>query len=114
MAEKRPTMPPESSPVDQDLIRELAKLLDETGLTEIEIEQDGLRVRVAPQARDRAWRRRPRTSAPPAIAPAPPASSRRPATRRKHPGVVTSPMVGTAYLGARARRQARSSRSAAR
>ncbi len=33
--------------VDQDLIRELAKLLKETELTEIEIEQEGLRVRVA-------------------------------------------------------------------
>ena len=36
--------------VDRDLIRELTKLLDETGLTEIEIEQDGKRVRVARSA----------------------------------------------------------------
>ena len=35
---------------EQDLIRELAKLLDETGLTEIEVEREGLRVRVARQA----------------------------------------------------------------
>ena len=35
------------SSVDQNLIRELAKLLDETNLTEIEIERSGLRVRVA-------------------------------------------------------------------
>ena len=33
--------------VDRELIHELTKLLDETGLTEIEIEQDGKRVRVA-------------------------------------------------------------------
>ncbi len=33
--------------VDQELIRELAKLLDETGLSEIEIDRDGMRVRVA-------------------------------------------------------------------
>ena len=32
--------------IDHDLIRELAKLLDETGLTEIEYEQSGSRVRV--------------------------------------------------------------------
>ena len=32
--------------IDKELIRELAQLLDETGLTEIEIERDGLRVRV--------------------------------------------------------------------
>ena len=34
------------SAIDKELIRELAKLLDETGLTEIEIERAGLRVRV--------------------------------------------------------------------
>ena len=38
---------PKSPLVDHELIRELTKLLDETGLTEIEIEQDGQRVRVA-------------------------------------------------------------------
>ena len=38
---------PKPSLVDHDLILELTKLLDETGLTEIEIEQDGKRVRVA-------------------------------------------------------------------
>ena len=36
--------------VDRELIQELTKLLDETGLTEIEIEQDGQRVRVARNA----------------------------------------------------------------
>ena len=38
---------PKAPVVDRDLILELTKLLDETGLTEIEIEQDGQRVRVA-------------------------------------------------------------------
>ena len=38
---------PTKSIVDHELIHELTKLLDETGLTEIEIEQDGRRVRVA-------------------------------------------------------------------
>jgi acetyl-CoA carboxylase biotin carboxyl carrier protein len=38
---------PKAPIVDRDLIRELTKLLEETGLTEIEIEQDGQRVRVA-------------------------------------------------------------------
>src|SRR5262245_64799750 len=36
---------------DQELIRELAQLLDETGLSEIEIDRDGVRVRVARQLR---------------------------------------------------------------
>jgi acetyl-CoA carboxylase biotin carboxyl carrier protein len=87
----------EKSAVDHDLIRALAKLLDETGLTEIEFERDGARVRVARQL----------TAAPisvarvaPTIEPTAPAAtvadlgSVDPA---KHPGVVASPMVGTAY-----------------
>ena len=39
--------------VDRELIRELARLLDETGLTEIEFERDGARVRVAPSLEGR-------------------------------------------------------------
>ena len=57
--------PPKAPLVDRELIHELTKLLDETGLTEIEIEQGGQRVRVArnvtvPRHRRRpsAWRRR--------------------------------------------------------
>jgi acetyl-CoA carboxylase biotin carboxyl carrier protein len=76
--------------VDHDLIRELAKLLEETGLTEIEIEQDGMRVRAG-----RAESGRAQSPAAPAAAPVAPSAAPDPA---KHPGVVTSPMVGTAYL----------------
>ena len=85
---------------DGALIRELALLLDETSLTEIEIERAGLRVRVARNVSVAA-------SVPVAIAPgaAAPASSANPvaataaaaADFSKHPGVVPSPMVGTAY-----------------
>jgi acetyl-CoA carboxylase biotin carboxyl carrier protein len=71
--------------VDRDLIHELTKLLDETGLTEIEIEQDGQRVRVARSAA---------APAPQPVAEAVPA----PVDPSKHPGVVVSPMVGTAYV----------------
>jgi acetyl-CoA carboxylase biotin carboxyl carrier protein len=79
---------------EQDLIRELAKLLDETGLTEIEVEREGMRVRVVRQATTHVVAPSgaavmaaavPVAAAPDAIDPA------------KHPGVVTSPMVGTAY-----------------
>jgi acetyl-CoA carboxylase biotin carboxyl carrier protein len=79
--------------VDRELIQELTKLLDETGLTEIEIEQDGKRVRVARAA----------TAAAPAavrveVAPqAPVEATAVPLDLSKHPGVVISPMVGTAY-----------------
>jgi acetyl-CoA carboxylase biotin carboxyl carrier protein len=85
--------------IDHDLIRELARLLDETGLTEIEFERDGQRVRVAregPVAKGAASHAPSAPEAPPAPALVQ-AESNDPA---KHPGVVTSPMVGTAYVGA--------------
>lgn len=79
--------------VDRDIVRELSDLLAETGLTEIEIEQDGMRVRVA------------RQGAVPAplvhlsnLAPAPAQPEPAPGDFAKHPGIVTSPMVGTAYI----------------
>ena len=82
---------------DQDLIRELASLLEETGLSEIEIEREGLRVRVARQQVMSAMTLAPSLVAAPGSAAAPPikADSEDPA---KHPGCVKSPMVGTAYL----------------
>jgi acetyl-CoA carboxylase biotin carboxyl carrier protein len=82
---------------DQDLIRELASLLEETGLSEIEIEREGLRVRVARQHTLAATA----VVAPPAAALVaaptlePKSASEDPS---KHPGCVKSPMVGTAYL----------------
>lgn len=83
--------------IDEEMLRGLAKLLQETGLTEIEIERGGLRVRVARQPA--------MVSAgavlgalPPALALASaagdPGSRADPAS---HPGAVLSPMVGTAY-----------------
>jgi acetyl-CoA carboxylase biotin carboxyl carrier protein len=82
--------------VDHALIHELTKLLDETGLTEIEIEQNGQRVRVARGAVAAAAPAAARTAAVPA--PQPVAESvPAPLDPAKHPGVVISPMVGTAY-----------------
>jgi acetyl-CoA carboxylase biotin carboxyl carrier protein len=82
---------------DSAIIRELALLLDETSLTEIEIEREGLRVRVARNISVAA-------SMPAAYAPAPVAASAPVAATAaaaldlaKHPGAVPSPMVGTAY-----------------
>jgi len=76
---------------DSALIRELALLLDETNLTEIEIERAGLRVRVARNISIAA-------SLPPSMQPATAApAATAPAEIAKHPGVVPSPMVGTAY-----------------
>ena len=85
-----------SSLVDHDLILELNKLLNETGLTEIEIEQDGKRIRVSKGAVAVAAPAPAR--APLAAAPQPVAESvSAPMDPAKHPGVVASPMVGTAY-----------------
>ena len=84
---------------DQDLIRELASLLEETGLSEIEIEREGLRVRVARQQAMSAL-----SAAAPSLASlssAPPPIAKATADDpSKHPGCVKSPMVGTAYLAA--------------
>jgi acetyl-CoA carboxylase biotin carboxyl carrier protein len=79
--------------VDHELIHELTRLLDETGLTEIEIEQDGKRVRVA-RGVTRAVPAAVRLDGPPSQSAADTAS---PVDLSKHPGVVISPMVGTAY-----------------
>jgi acetyl-CoA carboxylase biotin carboxyl carrier protein len=78
---------------DSALIRELALLLDETSLTEIEIERAGLRVRVARNITVAA-------SMPASYQPAATATAAAPvavADIGKHPGAVPSPMVGTAY-----------------
>jgi len=83
---------------DRALIRELALLLDETSLTEIEIERAGLRVRVARNISLAASV--PTTYVPAAAAPAPVAAATTAtstADPAKHPGAVPSPMVGTAY-----------------
>jgi acetyl-CoA carboxylase biotin carboxyl carrier protein len=84
---------------DSALVRELALLLDETSLTEIEIERAGLRLRVARNINVAATMPMPVAAAAPAYVAAPAAAA--PATAAadmsKHPGAVTSPMVGTAY-----------------
>ena len=79
---------------DSALIRELALLLDETSLTEIEIERSGLRVRVARNITVSAAMPASFQPMPMAAAAAGPAAD---ADLAKHPGVVPSPMVGTAY-----------------
>lgn len=82
---------------DSVLVRELALLLDETSLTEIEIERAGLRLRVARNLSVAATMPVPMAAAPAAL----PAASAAPAAAgpdlSKHPGAVSSPMVGTAY-----------------
>jgi acetyl-CoA carboxylase biotin carboxyl carrier protein len=80
---------------DSALIRELALLLAETSLTEIEIERAGLRVRVARNIGITAAIPTNLPAAAPALSVAP--ASGIGADAAKHPGAVPSPMVGTAY-----------------
>jgi acetyl-CoA carboxylase biotin carboxyl carrier protein len=83
---------------EQDLIRELATLLDETNLTEIEVEREGLRVRVARQSVTHVVAGGGAPAFPGPAIPSPAAIVPAPAPdHAKHPGVVNSPMVGTAY-----------------
>ncbi|HRO03199.1 MAG TPA: acetyl-CoA carboxylase biotin carboxyl carrier protein [Terricaulis sp.] len=87
MSDKKPTN------VDPGLVRELASILNDTGLSEIEVEHGELRLRLARTLTVAA------PAAPVALA-APVAAIAAPAAAdaSKHPGAVPSPMVGTAYL----------------
>jgi acetyl-CoA carboxylase biotin carboxyl carrier protein len=87
--------------VEQGLVRELAALLDETGLSEIEIEREGVRVRVARRMAIEAAA----IGVPAQMAVSQPlaqsaegSAKKPPDDPAKHPGAVKSPMVGTAYL----------------
>ncbi|MEH3106395.1 MAG: acetyl-CoA carboxylase biotin carboxyl carrier protein [Sphingomonas fennica] len=87
--------------VDPDFVRRLAELLDETNLTEIEVQDGERKVRVArtPAVIAAAAAAAPAPMAPPAVAAAPaPALAPPAADPADHPGAVRSPMVGTAYL----------------
>lgn len=87
--------------VDQQLIRDLAGILDETNLTEIEVEQDDLRIRVS---RTPAAVQAYAASSAPAPAPAAPSSPQPAAAPQAgadtSKNAVPSPMVGTAYSAA--------------
>ncbi|QND53127.1 acetyl-CoA carboxylase biotin carboxyl carrier protein [Phyllobacterium sp. 628] len=96
--------------IDKVMIRDLAEILNETDLTDIEIEQGDLRIRVSRQITMQAAPQAVYAQAPAAVA-APAATAAAPAEAAKPAGdpsknAVPSPMVGTAYLspapGARA------------
>ena len=104
---KKPVTPAATSKapktgVDQELLRDLAAILNDTGLAEIEIEQPGLRLRVA-RGGTNVMAYAPQAAAP-APAPAPAVSAPAPTAApvasdpAANPGAVKSPMVGTVYL----------------
>src|SRR5690606_26405232 len=88
------------SGIDQQLIRDLAAILDETKLTEIEVEEGDLKIRVARQLQAV------QATVPAPVAAAAPAASAAPAAQAEAPAAdasknaVPSPMVGTAYRAA--------------
>jgi acetyl-CoA carboxylase biotin carboxyl carrier protein len=88
------------SPVNKDMIRELADLLKETELNEIEVETEEFKIRVARGGGAAVSFAAPAAPAPaPSAAPADaPAASSGGADLSSHPGAVTSPMVGTVYV----------------
>ena len=92
------TMSTKKPGIDQQLIRDLASILDETNLTEIEVEQDELRIRVSrtPAVQAYAAPQAAPVASATAAAQQPAASS--PVETSKN--AVPSPMVGTAYMSA--------------
>jgi acetyl-CoA carboxylase biotin carboxyl carrier protein len=93
------------SPIDPDLVRDLARLINETDLTEIEVQKGDLRIRVArtitaaiqvPMQQAQMQQAPAQAAAAPAIvAQVVPLNGK--AAAAQHPGVVKSPMVGTGY-----------------
>lgn len=83
--------------INSDLVRKLAALLEETGLSEIEYGTGTWRVRVAKHAEPVIVSSAP-TSAPAAdTAPTPASTATEAKADAAHPGAITSPMVGTVY-----------------
>ena len=85
------------NPFDPDLVRELANLIADTGLSEIEVEKGDLRIRVARTITAAVTVAAPAALAPPRSSPRLRLRPRLRSRRAPHPGAVLSPMVGTAY-----------------
>jgi acetyl-CoA carboxylase biotin carboxyl carrier protein len=85
--------------IDTDYIEKLAEIIGRTGLTEIELSHGDMRIRVARQVQvvvEAAAHRPGGAVSNPVVEAAPAAAAA--ATEGSHPGTVSSPMVGTAYL----------------
>lgn len=82
----------------REIIRELADLLDKSSLSEIEVEDEEIRIRVARQPAMVTAHVPPHPPPPPTPAEAAAPESADAAERAAHPGTVPSPMVGTVYV----------------
>ncbi|WP_252257441.1 MAG: acetyl-CoA carboxylase biotin carboxyl carrier protein [Erythrobacter sp.] len=99
MADKKPSTGSNSGMnIDTALVRELAELLNETGLTEIEVEDDDRKIRVSRGGGVMAAA--PMMAAPAPAAPAPAAAAPAPEAPAAdtHADALKSPMVGTVYM----------------
>lgn len=97
LKEKKSTM--STMKIDPEAIRNLALLLNETALTEIEIAEGDKRIRVTKSVNVQTVAHAVAAPAPVAASPAAPAAGKVAALApENHPGAVKSPMVGTAYL----------------
>ena len=88
-----------SMQVDAELVRQLAELLDDTHLTEIEVQDGDRRIRVVRNVTVQTHAL-PAPAVPVAAAAAPAPAAPPSAPAGDHPGTIKSPMVGTAYLAA--------------
>jgi acetyl-CoA carboxylase biotin carboxyl carrier protein len=103
---KAPADPVETPSIDARLVRKLADILKDTGLSEIEVEHAGLKIRVARELTVAAAATQyVQAPAAPAYAPAPAPAAVAPAAEAAAPApaahvgeAVKSPMVGTVYL----------------
>lgn len=100
MADKNAASDGAPMAIDAQLVRQLAELLDETHLTEIEVQDGERRIRVIRQVQLAAAPAQVMAAAAPVAAPAPVPPAAAPAGDdfASHPGAVKSPMVGTVYL----------------
>lgn len=103
---KAPADPVEAPAIDARLVRKIADILKDTGLSEIEVEHAGLKIRVARELTaapvNYVQAAAPAYAPAPAAAPTPVAAAPAPAAEAAPAAVrgdaVKSPMVGTAYL----------------
>ncbi|MFQ0813004.1 acetyl-CoA carboxylase biotin carboxyl carrier protein subunit [Brucella anthropi] len=91
-------MSSKNSVIDKETIRDLADILNETDLTDIEVEHGDLRIRVSRKVTVQAAATVMPAAAPVAAAPAAPVAAAEPTKADLSKNAVPSPMVGTAYL----------------
>ncbi|MEL4374152.1 acetyl-CoA carboxylase biotin carboxyl carrier protein [Brucella cytisi] len=91
-------MSSKNSVIDKETIRDLADILNETDLTDIEVEHGDLRIRVSRKVTVQAAATVMPAAAPVAVAAAPAATAAEPTKADLSKNAVPSPMVGTAYL----------------